>query len=406
MTDIELLCSKAEADCAPAFESILKVYRANTEKVMDAFAECKVSENLFAGTAGYGYDDRGRDTLDLLYAKVMGTEDALVRHHFMNGSHAIATALYALLRPGDLLLAATGDPYDTLMPVILCDNCGSLKELGVGYSMIPLECEDHPGRVEKAVRELSPAAVLIQRSRGYASRPALSPDYINDLCDRIHSIKPGCRVIVDNCYGEFTRTVEPYRADLICGSLIKNPGGGLAPNGGYVAGRKECVELAAYRLGVPGSGREVGSNPFGYRLYYQGLFAAPQAVSEALKTSVFAARVLELAGFEPSPDYDAECYDIIRAINFGSPEPMLAFIRGIQSGAPVDSFVTPEPWDMPGYDDPVVMAAGAFVQGASIELSADGPMRPPYTAFLQGGLTYESGRLGIIRALKEILKDR
>lgn len=398
--------AKAEADIASALARIDETCEACTAVVMSAFAACRVAENMFAPSTGYAYGDRARQTLDSLFAASLGAPAALVRGQFINGTHAIACALYGSLRAGQTLLCATGLPYDTLMPVLRGPG-GSLAEYGVGYSVTELEPANWLDRLAADAARLRPAAALIQRSRGYSSRRALTVAEINAAAAAIKARSPETRVIVDNCYGEFTESREPDTfgaVDLICGSLIKNPGGGLAPTGGYVAGKPEAVEDAACRLGVPGIGSEAGCNPSGYRLYYQGLFMAPHTVAQALKTAVFAARALELAGFHVSPRWDEPRPDIIQTVSFGAPEPMLAFMRGIQAGSPVDSFVTPEPWAMPGYEDEVVMAAGAFVQGASIELSADGPMRPPYTAYLQGGLTYESGRRGVMKALEEILK--
>jgi cystathionine beta-lyase family protein involved in aluminum resistance len=404
--EIERLAAKAEADIAPVFAAISLTCEACTARVLEAFASHRVSEAVFAPSSGYGYGDRGRDTLDAVFAAALGTEDALVRTHFVNGSHAISTALFALLRPGDILLSATGAPYDTLLPAIGEKGLGAL---GVKYAEISLFEENgafvpekHTMRLISAVRESRPKAVYIQRSRGYSLRPPLFPDYINTLCDAVKEASPSAEIIVDNCYGEFVCDIEPNRAGLLCGSLIKNPGGGIAPTGAYIAGRRDLVELAAERLTLPGTGREAGSNSYGYRPYFQGLFLAPHTVGEALKTAVFAARLFELMGFEVDPRFDLPRSDIIQTLSFGAPEPLLNFMRGLHSGSPVDSFVTPEPWDMPGYSDQVVMAAGAFVQGASIELSADAPMREPYTAFMQGGLTYESGKLGILKAAASI----
>lgn len=411
---LESLVKQTEAEIAPVFSRMDSIAFQNTERVADAFAKHRVSEAHFMATTGYGYDDNGRITLDAVFADALCAPAALVRPHFMNGTHAIACALYGALRAGDTLLCATGLPYDTLRPVIFGEGCGSLKDYGVQTEVAdflePDESFDpaaHAERLRLACRSIRPKAALLQRSRGYSLRPALSVEALDALAALIKAESPETIVIVDNCYGEFTESREPDTrgpVDLICGSLIKNPGGGLAPTGGYVAGKAEWVEQAACRLGVPGIGSETGSNPDGYRLYYQGLFLAPHTVAQALKTAVFAASIFSHLGFETSPAFDVPRYDIIQSITFGQPEPMLRMMRGIQAGAPVDSYVTPEPWAMPGYADQVVMAAGAFIQGASIELSADGPFKAPYTAFLQGALTYESGKLGIVRALKEILQ--
>lgn len=409
---IETLVKQAETDIAPAVSRIDEISFTNTKRVMRAFAEHRVSEAHFMATTGYGYDDNGRITLEKVFADALCAPAALVRPHFANGTHAIACALYGALRAGDTLLCATDLPYDTLRPVLYGENCGSLKDYGIDYAVTAL-CEAdggydhaaHLARLRADARRIQPAAALLQRSRGYSLRPALTVSQLEALAAVIKEESPKTIVIIDNCYGEFTEEREPDtfgNVDLICGSLIKNPGGGLAPTGGYVAGKAEYVEFAACRLTVPGVGSEVGSNPDGYRLYYQGLFFAPHTVAQALKTAVFAARIFELCGYESSPAALTPRTDIIQAITFNAPEPMLKLMRGIQAGAPIDSYVTPEPWAMPGYADEVVMAAGAFIQGASIELSADGPFKAPYTAFLQGALTYESGKLGILRALEEM----
>jgi len=378
--------------------------------VLDAFKHHRVSESLFAGTTGYGYDDKGRDTLDAVWAEVFGAQDALVRIGFVNGTHAIGCALFGSLKPGQTLLSAVDAPYDTIRSVIGIqgDYPGSLKAYGVGYKQSTTRPDGTPDEeaVRSAVRDRSVGAVLIQRSRGYSTRKSLSVADIQKLCGVIRGENPDAAIIVDNCYGEFVETLEPTMtgADLVAGSLIKNPGGGLAPTGGYIAGRADLVEAAAMRLTVPGIGRECGSTLGNNRLLYQGLFMAPHTVAQALKTAVFCASVMELMGFSVNPKPEETRFDIIQSIAFGAPVPLLRFCRGIQAGAPVDSFVTPEPWDMPGYDCPVVMAAGSFIQGASIELSCDAPMREPYEAYLQGGLTYEAGRAGILTAAKEILR--
>lgn len=410
MVDIIELAGRAEADCAEILMRIDKVSEANTAKVLRAFQKHRVSAAMFAGTTGYGYDDLGRDTLELIWADIFGAEAALVRQGFVNGTHAIATAMWAGLRPGDTLLAATGAPYDTLQSVIGITGSypGNMLEAGIKYAQVDLLPNGAPDieAIKWAAAEPSVRRVEIQRSSGYASRPALSIASIGQICRAVHEVNPDAAVLVDNCYGEFTDTREPcdVGADLIAGSLIKNPGGGLAPTGGYIAGRRELVEAAAMRLTVPGIGGECGCSPFGYRLFYQGLFMAPHVTAQALKTAVFAARMTELLGLRPRPAYDSPRSDIIQSIDFGKPELLERFCRGIQSGSPVDSYVTPEAWDMPGYEDKVIMAAGTFVAGASIELSCDGPMREPYTAYLQGGLTYESGKLGVLSGLAAILK--
>lgn len=410
MVDINELARRAEADCAGVFKRIDEVSEGNTEKVLRAFQRNRVSAPMFAGTTGYGYDDLGRDTLELIWAEVFGAEKALVRQTFVNGTHAIAAALYAGLRPGDTLLAATGAPYDTLQSVIgiTGDYPGSMARYGIRYAQVDLLPGGSPDMegIKKAAAEKSVKVVEVQRSSGYATRPALSVDSIGRICEAVHDVNPDAAVVVDNCYGEFVELREPcdVGADLCAGSLIKNPGGSLAPTGGYVAGRADLVDAAAMRLTVPGIGGECGCSPFGSRLFYQGLFMAPHVTAQALKTAVFAARMTELLGYKSRPAFDAPRGDIIQSIDFGKPELLVKYCKGIQFASPVDSFVTPEPWDMPGYEDKVIMAAGTFVQGASIELSCDGPMREPYTAYMQGGITYESGKLGVMGALRSLLE--
>ena len=405
---IKELAENAMIDIAPQFRAIDKTAQTNTEKVLAAFQRHRVSDSCFAGTSGYGYNDKGRETLDLLFADIMGTQSALVRSGFVNGTHAITTALFASLRPEQTLLSATGLPYDTLHGVIGLsgDFRGSLKDYGISYSQVDLKDSGAPdiNTIKEAVQSRETGAVFIQRSRGYSLRRAISVEEIGDICETVHSVDKNINVFVDNCYGEFTETIEPgdVGADIIAGSLIKSPGGGLAPTGGYAAGREDLVEAAAFRLTAPGIGGECGANPDGHRLYYQGIFIAPHTTSQALKTAVFCARLLELMGYETYPRYDAPRSDIVQAIKFGSREPLERFCKGIQSGAPVDSFVTPVPSDMPGYDHPIIMASGAFIQGATIELSADGPLREPYTVYLQGGLTFESGKLGVMIAAQAL----
>ena len=408
---VRALGAQAEAALDEQFARIDAIAAHNTEKVLDAFRKHRVAEVHFQGTTGYGYDDLGREVLGEIYADIFGTEDALVRISFVNGTHAIASALYGVLRPGDTLLSAVGAPYDTLQTVIgiTGDGNGSLREFGVQYRQVDLTQEDRPDLkgIAQAVKDPKVKAVLIQRSRGYATRASLSVDEIRGIIEAIRQSNPTVNILVDNCYGEFVETLEPSQvgADLIMGSLIKNPGGGLAPMGGYVAGRKDLVESAAMRMTVPGIGRECGASLGNNRALYQGLFLAPHTVAQATKTAVFAARVMELLGYRTDPLSTDIRHDIIQMIHLEKPDAVEKFCRGIQSGAPVDSYVTPVPWDMPGYDCPVIMAAGAFIQGASIELSADAPMRPPYTVYMQGGLTYESGKLGILLAAEELLKQ-
>ena len=404
------LAQRAEIRAAEQFAVLEEISRENTYRVMDAFQSNRVSESCFAGTTGYGYDDLGRETLEKIYAQVFGAEAALVRTQFVNGTHALTCALFALCRPGEKILAASGKPYDTLHKAIGVsgDEFGSLRFYGIGYSQVELSADGGPDipAILDALEDETIKAVILQRSIGYGTRRALSIAEIRSVCEAVKTKNPDVTVFVDNCYGEFTETLEPTHvgADLMAGSLIKNPGGGLAPTGGYIAGRKELVERAANRLTTPGIGGECGSTLGNSRLLFQGFFMAPHTVLQALKTAVFAASIMEELNIPSFPRYDEPRSDIIQRIALGSPEKMKAFCRGIQAGAPVDSFVTPEPYPMPGYDDEVIMAAGAFVQGSSIELSCDGPMREPYNVYLQGGLTYESGRLGIMMAVSGMLE--
>ena len=404
------LAGQAEQGLSGQFARIDAIAQANSRRVLAAFQKHRVAEGCFAGTTGYGYDDLGRDKLDEIYAELFGTEDALVRIQFVNGTHAIACALFGALKAGDVLVSAVGAPYDTLLGVVgaVDKGHGSLKDYGVEYRQVEL-ANDAPDKagLAQAVRDPRVKAVLIQRSKGYATRASLSVDEIGELCAVVRENNPCAAILVDNCYGEFVEEREPTHvgADLAVGSLIKNPGGGLAPTGAYIAGRRDLVEGAAMRLTCPGIGRECGCTLGNNRLLYQGLFLAPHTVAQAVKTAVFAARLMELMGYETQPGSDEVRHDIIQMIHLRQPEAVKRFCKGIQSGAPVDSYVTPEPWDMPGYDSQVIMAAGAFIQGASIELSADAPMREPYTVYLQGGLTYESGRTGVMLAAEELLKS-
>ena len=408
---IRSLAFIAEKRCEQRFREIDQVCEKNTERVLDAFHRNRVSAACFAGTTGYGYDDLGREVLDRIYADIMGTEAALVRIGFVNGTHALCAALFALAAPGEKIIAVTGLPYDTLQEAVGLrgDIFGSLHFYGIGFDCVDLAADGGPdySAIRAALTDPSVKAVLLQRSRGYASRRAMLPEEIRKVCSFVHQINPQIHVMVDNCYGEFTDIEEPGHlgADLLAGSLIKNPGGGIAPCGGYVAGKKQLVERAANRLTTPGIGGECGAS-LGYnRALFQGLFMAPHITAQALKTAVFCAALMSELGIESTPSVDDPRSDIIQTIHLGSEENMRRFCKGIQSGAPVDSFVTPEPWPMPGYDCPVIMAAGAFVQGSSIELSADGPIREPYDIYLQGGLTYESGKLGIMCAASELLKE-
>ncbi len=399
------LAQQAEKDLQKQFALVDEIAQTNAEKVLDAFQTHRVAESYFTGTTGYGYDDIGRDKLEEIYAHIFRTEDALVRIQFVNGTHAITCALFGALKPGEKLLYVVGAPYDTIQSAIgITGNApGSLRSYGIDYGQVELTAEGKPDlpAIAKAVQEAQVKAVVIQRSRGYATRASLSVAEIGAICDAIHEVRQDVSILVDNCYGEFVETVEPTEvgADLVMGSLIKNLGGGLAPMGGYLAGRHDLIEAAAMRLTVPGIGKECGATLGNNRSLYQGLFLAPHVTAQAVKTALFSARMMELLGYHTDPASTDIRHDIIQMLHFGAPEPLKKFCRGIQAGAPVDSYVTPEPWDMPGYDTPVIMAAGAFIQGASIELSCDAPMRDPYTAYLQGGLTYESGKLGIMLAV-------
>ena len=405
------LVSEAEESIKEQFKHIENICEINQLRVMKAFADNRVSDSHFVATTGYGYDDLGRDTLDRVYADIMGAEDALVRHNFISGTHTISTALFAVLRPNDILVSIAGKPYDTLEEVIGIQGeagNGSLKDFGVKYVQIDLKHDGTPDleQIKFTLTHMNVKAVTIQRSKGYGWRPTYSAKDIGALIEFVKEISPETICIVDNCYGEFVETEEPtaYGADLIAGSLIKNPGGGLAPTGGYIAGKQKYVELCAYRLTSVGIGKEAGASLGFNRQMYQGLFMAPHVVSQALKAAVLCSAVFEKLGFEVDPKPNEIRHDIIQSIKFGDPDKVTAFCQGIQKGAPVDSFVTPEPWDMPGYSSQVIMAAGAFVQGASIELSADAPIKPPYIAYMQGGLTYESAKLGIMVAADKMLR--
>ena len=411
---ISALVSEAEEKLKGIFAEIDRVSFENKKKVMAAFKEHRVSEAMFAASSGYGYDDHGRDTLDKIWADVMGAEAAFVRHNIVNGTQALTIGLFGLLRPSDIMFSIAGKPYDTLDEVIgntgTAGN-GSLRDFGVEYRQTDL---DENGKfkfdeIEKVLRTEGERikVVFIQRSKGYLNRKTLSSADIGEAVKFVKAICPDTYVVVDNCYGEFTETKEPtdFGADMIIGSLIKNPGGGMAECGGYIAGTARAVELASYRLTSVGVGCEVGATLGQNKSLFKGLFYAPHTTAQALKVAHLAAYVFEALGYTVEPKWNETRYDIIQSVITGSREKLCAFCRGIQYGSPVDSYVTPEPWAMPGYSDEVIMAAGAFVQGASIELSADGPLREPYTAFFQGGLTYESGKIGIISAALEVLKD-
>ncbi len=406
------LIEKSEKELSGAFERIEKTAFKNQMKVMDTFRKYKVSEAHFAGTTGYGYDDFGRDTLDKVYAEVFECESAFVRHNIISGTHCLTIGLFGLLRPGDTLLSATGKPYDTLEEVIGLRGergKGSLFDFGVKYDEIPYDGGDIDldELKKKLSADKSIKVVFIQRSKGYSLRKTLSAEEIGEAAKLVHSVSPDTFVVVDNCYGEFCDEHEPtyYGADICMGSLIKNPGGGMADCGGYIAGSARAVELCSYRLTSPGVGLEAGASLYGNtRNMFKGLFYAPHTVAQALKTAALCAKVFENMGYDVLPKPEEVRHCIIQTVQLGTKEKLLAFCRGIQSGAPVDSHVTPEPWDMPGYAVPVVMAAGAFVGGASIELSADAPCVEPYCVYMQGGLTYESGKLGVLFAAEEVKK--
>lgn len=403
------LAEIAEAECAEAFEKINSNAQYNGQKVLSAFINNRISDSCMKGTTGYGYDDLGRDKIDAVFAQAFGGEDALVRHTFVNGTHALSTALFGVLRSGDKLLTLTGKPYDTLEEVIGIrgkDGNGSLKDFGVIYDQIDLIDEKEPNYEEISRKAVGAKVAYIQRSRGYSLRPSLTVEQIGKMAQTAKAANPDIIVMVDNCYGEFVERKEPLQvgADLIIGSLIKNPGGAIASTGGYIAGRADLVELCAFRLTCIGMGKEVGCSLNMNREILMGFFMAPDVVANALKTSVFACRFFEKLGFETLPKSDETRTDIIASILLKNEENLTAFCQGIQMGAPVDSFVTPEAWDMPGYESKVIMAAGAFTMGASIELSADAPIREPYAAWLQGGITYPSGKAGVILAANEMLK--
>lgn len=397
-------------DLKERFEAIDTVAEYNQLKVLKALQEHQVSEACLLGTTGYGYNDLGRDTLEAVYASIFHTEDALVRPQITCGTHALALALMSNLRPGDELLSPVGKPYDTLEEVIgIRPSKGSLAEYGVSYRQVDLLPDggfDFEG-IKAAINEKT-RLVTIQRSKGYQTRPTLSVDRIGELISFIKGIKPDVICMVDNCYGEFVETKEPsdVGADMVVGSLIKNPGGGLAPIGGYIAGTKECVENAAYRLTSPGLGKEVGASLGILNSFYQGIFLAPTVTAGALKGAIFAANIYEKLGFAVVPNSTESRHDIIQAVTFGTPEGVIAFCEGIQAAAPIDSHVTPEPWDMPGYDAKVIMAAGAFVSGSSIELSADGPIKPPYAVYFQGGLTWQHAKFGILKSLQRCVDKK
>lgn len=408
---IEQLIRQAEGDLTEQFERIEKIEEIDTRRVLDTFREHQVAYRHFAPTTGYGYDDVGRDTLEKIYAELFGTEAAIVRPQIASGTHAISLCLFGLVLQGDHIVSATGMPYDTLENIIGWGEgeapIGSLREMGVSFEAVSLrDGKIDLDAVEKAITP-NTTLVIAQRSRGYDWRPSLMPEEFAALSDMLHQKHPGVRLMVDNCYGEFVCEKEPshYGADVCVGSLIKNPGGGLAPTGGYVVGRKDAIERISYRLTAPGIGLEVGSYAASYQPFYQGLFMAPHTVAQAIKTACLAARVFEILGMTTTPAGTEPRADIIQAIQMRTPERLVAFCQGIQMASPIDSMALPEPWDMPGYNDPVVMAAGTFVSGASIELSADAPMREPFTAYMQGGLTYVHGRIALQMALERMVQQ-
>lgn len=407
---IELLICEAEKKCGHVFDRIEQNTRFNSAKVLKAFSDNKVSESCFGISTGYGYGDLGRDVLDKVWAQVLGAEDALVRHNFVSGTHTLSVALFGVLRPNDEIVFTTGMPYDTLHEVVGISGKkgdGSLKDFGVNYSIVDLDKNGKPdiSAVRNAVRNAKVA--YIQRSRGYSLREAFTIDELEIICQNIREVNPNAIIMVDNCYGEFVEIKEPLEigADLIIGSMIKNAGGGIARTGGYIAGRADLVELCSYRLTCVGLGKEVGCTLGMNRELFQGLFLAPDIVANAVKTAVLASEVFTELGFHCSPSADAIRGDIVTAVELRSAENLCAFCRGIQKGSPVDAYVTPEPWDMPGYDDKVIMAAGAFTNGASIELSADAPLREPFAVWMQGGISYHSSRISIMLAVQELLSE-
>ena len=400
---------KARELCRDTFLEIDKIAMYNQHKVLAAFINNKVSEADLGISTGYGYGDRGRDNLEKVFAECMGAEDSLIRHNFVSGTHTLSVMLFGVLRPNDTMLCLTGRPYDPLIGVLGIDSHsdGSLKDFGVNYEEVALNGEGRPDveKIKATLKDKFYKVAYIQRSRGYSLRPSLTVEEIGVLAAAVKEISPETLVLVDNCYGEFVDTVEPTSvgADLIAGSLIKNPGGGIAPTGGYIAGRADLVEKCAYRLTCAGVGREVGASLGHNRELYMGLFAAPHTVGEALKVATYTGALFELLGYESTPKFNAKRADIIESVLLKNSEALVAFCQGMQKGAPVDSFVTPEPWDMPGYDDPVIMAAGAFTLGASIELSADAPLREPYAAWLQGGLNFASGQAGVLLGAQSMI---
>lgn len=404
--EIENLAKQVEEEIKPELEEINKICQINSLKVLKAFQKYKVSEVHFNSSTGYGYGDIGRETIESIFAEVLGAEDALVRSQFISGTHALTVTLFGLLRPGDVMLSINGKPYDTLDKVIgIEENPSSLKSLGVKYEQIDLV--DNQFDEEKIINRLKKGKVKlieIQRSTGYSTRDSLCIEKVQDIIKKIKQVSPETIIMIDNCYCEFVREIEPAQigADIVVGSLIKNLGGGIAPNGAYVVGKKELIELVAERLTVPGQGKEVGPSLGLNKAFLQGLFFAPSVVASSLKTAVFTSRMLEKLGYDVKPKFDSKRVDIVQTIIFGEPTKLIKFCQGIQMGSPIDSNAIPEPWDMPGYTSKVIMAAGAFTNGSSIELSCDAPIREPYIAYMQGGLTYEYGKLGVLKAIQNI----
>lgn len=395
--------------CEEKFKEIEKIKEYNQQKVLKSFIECEISESHFNGTTGYGYNDRGREKLEELFSNIFKTEDALVRHNFVSGTHTLTTALFGILRPGDSFLSVTGKPYDTLEDVIgsLDKNQGSLYNFGINFEYIDFEKdkENYFNSIKTKLSEKKFKMVYIQRSRGYSLRDSLSVSQIKDIVLLVKNINPEIIVMVDNCYGEFVEKQEPSEVgvDLIAGSLIKNPGGAISPTGGYIAGRKDLIDLCSYRLTAPGIGKEVGATLGTNRELFMGIFNAPNVVAESLKTAVFASALFEILGYEVYPKFNENRCDIVQSIVLKSPQNLINFCKGIQEGSPIDSFVSPEPWEMPGYESKVIMAAGTFISGSSIELSADGPLREPYTVWLQGGTNFYASKIGIMKAAQRIL---
>ena len=407
---VKQLTNDSESDCKTVFERIEAVKEYNQQKVLSAFINNGISESHFVPTSGYGYGDRGRDATDAVFAEVFGAEDALVRHNFVSGTHALTVALFGVLRPGDTMVSVTGKPYDTMEEVIGLrgSESGSLKDFGVLYDQVDLLANGELDFDEIEKKAKNCKIIYVQRSRGYSLRPSLTIDKIKVLAERVKASNPNAYIVVDNCYGEFCEKLEPTQvgADLIVGSLIKNAGGGIAVTGGYIAGKSELVEKCAYRLTSPGMGKEVGCSLGQTKNILMGLFFAPVVVGEAMKTAVLAARIFEKIGYDVTPKFDEFRTDIIQSVKLNTPEALIAFCQGIQKGSPVDSFVAPEAWDMPGYDSQVIMAAGAFNMGASIELSADAPLRDPFAVWMQGGLTYYSAKVGVMYSLQTMLDKK